>query len=73
MTAKENYENAVSILHILEDQVFAHKIRVNKLRVEYQAECQHLSVREEDGYDQHKREDWTNVYCLDCGKFVRRY
>lgn len=37
-----------------------------------QAACPHDNKRRESDFDYHKREDWTNIFCADCGKLLDR-
>jgi hypothetical protein len=37
-----------------------------------QAACPHERTQEKSDFDYHKREDWVETYCSDCGKMLSR-
>lgn len=37
-----------------------------------QAACPHERTHTKSDFDYHKREDWTETYCSDCGKMLSR-
>lgn len=46
---------------------------IYKIKGMAQDVCTHPTTREEDVYNYHNREDWTNVICTVCDKQVKRY
>ena len=38
-----------------------------------QAACPHKRTYKKSDFDYHKREDWTETYCSDCGKMLSRF
>jgi len=53
-------------------EIASSKAAIRKISSRIQEVCPHTNVKSMDEFDYHRRENYTDYHCADCGKFLRR-
>ena len=68
--AQDQMEHAKYLHDILMNTL---RERVRTFKADFQKKCTHPSTKIVDDFDYHKREDWKEEMCEECGLILRRW
>lgn len=77
LRAKDSLEKTKLMMHHAEELheilMKAMRDQIRSLTTEFQKNCTHPNTVIQDDFDYHKREDWKEEICKECGLVLRRW